>query len=130
MTVRAQRRSSGGWWRAPSWLPALQSSVQGRSENPHPNIKNAVLNFVALETPLANLSRLNSLASPPQMLGSWWIDGTGNVKFAPSGYLMPPSSISLRVVLWRKIPDGYNLITSWRIIVTYDSSHHDLVWFF
>ena len=38
---------------------------------PHPNGKKAVWYLVALEMPSENLSGLNSLASFPQMVGSW-----------------------------------------------------------
>jgi hypothetical protein len=68
--------------------------------------------------PSANLSGLNSLASFPHKLGSWWIKRRGNIRFTPAGYLMPPSSIALYVLLVRKITGGYNLRTSYRIIVT------------
>uniref|UniRef100_A0A0A9CX80 Uncharacterized protein n=1 Tax=Arundo donax TaxID=35708 RepID=A0A0A9CX80_ARUDO len=42
----------------------------------------------------------------------------GSRRFTPAGNLMPPSSISLYVLLVRKMTGGYNLRTSYRIIVT------------
>lgn len=72
----------------------------------------------APETPLANLSGLNSLASDPHILGSRWRVGISVQVHTPLGTLMCPIWVSSRASLETNAAGGYRRKASWITIVT------------
>uniref|UniRef100_A0A0A8Y8G8 Uncharacterized protein n=1 Tax=Arundo donax TaxID=35708 RepID=A0A0A8Y8G8_ARUDO len=83
-----------------------------QTRGPQPNGRNAPGSLDALEIPSENLFGLNSCASLPQISGSWWIKSTGSSTITPAGYVTPPITISLYVLLENAMAGGYNRRTS------------------
>ena len=54
----------------------------------------------------------------------------GSTRFTPAGYVMLPSSISLYVLLTIRVTGGYNLRTSYKIMVTCTDMAQDQDWCF
>ncbi|GMP66177.1 hypothetical protein CsSME_00026638 [Camellia sinensis var. sinensis] len=79
--------------------------------------KNVPWPFVAFVIPSENLSGLNSNASSPQISGSCWIAITGNVNSTPAGRTSSPSLVGLCIARRMWAAGGYNLRTSYRIMV-------------
>ena len=86
---------------------------------PHPKGKNETLPFVAFRTPSENLSGLNCLASSPHNSQSWWTKTVGRKTWTPAGNVMFPNFKSLLTSWASPSTGGYNLRTSFKIILTW-----------
>lgn len=96
---------------------------------PRPNGMKPSECLAALATPPLKRRGLNSFASFPHKLWSWWTAKIGIKSSVPPGILYPPSSTSVLDRRIIAIVGGYNRRDSFRIMVSCTPDHTQLGFF-